>query len=171
MEAMRNTTRVCYAIQLPYLTDHSAPSLTCNLVLDRVTSGGASFNDTFVHASFSQAPFGGVGQSGCGSYRGKASFDTFSHRRTIAQNPGWADALLRVRYMPYSFRNVEKSPLRPSRTGLGFDREGNPVRGLKYWTGFIIRLGARGAKGALMRWILVLVASWALTRNAGYVGA
>lgn len=127
-------------------------------------------NDTFIHASFPRAPFGGVGQSGSGCYRGKASFDTFSHRRTIAQNPGWADMVLRVRYMPYAFKRVEQMPNRPPRTGLGFDREGNPIRGFKYWFGLLSRFGAKGPKGALFRWALVLVAAFALTQK-GVVGA
>ena len=135
-----------------------------------MTSGGASVNDTFIHASFPRAPFGGVGQSGTGSYRGKASFDNFTHRRTIAQNPGWADLLLRVRYMPYSFKRIEQMPNRPPASGLPFDREGNPIRGVKYWVGFLTGLGAKGAKGALLRWVLVLVAAAVLTRKRGYIG-
>jgi beta-apo-4'-carotenal oxygenase len=140
-------------------------------VLDRVSSGGASFNDVFVHATFPQAPFGGIGQSGCGSYRGKASYDTFSHRRTIAEAPKWSDALMRMRYMPYSFKRIEQSPLRPPWSGLSFDREGNPVRGLKYWFGFFAGLGASGPKGALLRWVIVLVSALALIRRSRSVGA
>ncbi|PKS07507.1 hypothetical protein jhhlp_006111 [Lomentospora prolificans] len=138
-------------------------------ILDRVTSGGASINDAFVHASMSPAPFGGVGQSGSGCYRGKASFDTFSHARTIAQTPGWADGLFRVRYMPYSFKKLNQMP-RPPRKNLGFDRDGNPIRGLKYWLGFVVSLGADGPKGALLRWLLVVVSAVALTRKGGLLG-
>ncbi|MBE3041252.1 hypothetical protein IMZ48_01430, partial [Candidatus Bathyarchaeota archaeon] len=133
------------------------------LVLGQMTSGGASINDTFIHASFPRAPFGGVGQSGSGCYRGKASFDNFTHRRTVAQNPGWADMLLRVRYMPYAFKHIEQMPNRPPTTGLAFDREGNPIKGVKYWIGFLFSCGAKRAKGALFRWALVLVTVLALT--------
>ena len=58
-----------------------------------------------------------------GSYRGKASFDAFSHRRTIAATPGgWADRILRTRYMPY--RAIELRLMRMA-TGprVGFDRD------------------------------------------------
>ncbi|SPN99539.1 probable Beta-apo-4'-carotenal oxygenase [Cephalotrichum gorgonifer] len=136
-------------------------------VIDQVTSGGASVNDSYVHAAFPFTPFGGVGQSGSGSYRGKASFDTFSHRRTVARNPGWADVLLKVRYMPYNFSLVESTPGRPPYTGLAFDREGTPIRGVKYWLGLLARLGGKGPKGALTRWILVLATAFALTRWGG----
>ena len=44
--------------------------------------------------------FGGVGNSGMGSYHGKKSFDTFSHEKSIVDKSTWMD--LPVRYMPYS---------------------------------------------------------------------
>lgn len=106
-----------------------------------------------------------MGQSGSGSYRGKASFETFSHRRTIAQNPKWADIFLRVRYMPYAFKRVEQMPNRPPTKSIPFDREGNPIRGVKYWLACLTGLGANGPKGALFRWVLVLVSAVALTRK------
>ena len=45
-------------------------------------------------------PFGGVGESGMGSYHGRASFDTFSHRKSVVQQSAWLD--LPVRYAPYT---------------------------------------------------------------------
>lgn len=139
-------------------------------MLGQVSSGGASINDSYVHAMFSPAPFGGVGESGTGSYRGKASFDTFTHLRTIAQNPGWADVFFRVRYMPYSFKHLNRAPA-PPRKNLGFDRNGEPIRGLGYWLGFVGRLGAAGPKGALMRWILMVFGALVLTRRGTSAGA
>lgn len=50
------------------------------------TSGGMTINDFALHCAINQAPFGGVGQSGSGAYHGKAGFDTFTHRRTIARS-------------------------------------------------------------------------------------
>merc|ERR1712000_683055 len=50
-----------------------------NKILSEVTSGGASVNDAFFHGSIPTLAFGGVGDSGQGAYRGKASFDTFTH--------------------------------------------------------------------------------------------
>ena len=44
-------------------------------------------------------PFGGVGNSGIGSYHGKASFDTFSHYKSVLNKGLWFD--LKFRYAPY----------------------------------------------------------------------
>jgi coniferyl-aldehyde dehydrogenase len=50
----------------------------------RTASGGITRNDFAVHLSLPDVPFGGVGQSGMGSYHGRVGFDTFSHRRAVA---------------------------------------------------------------------------------------
>ncbi|WP_212924791.1 aldehyde dehydrogenase [Oceanobacillus sp. J11TS1] len=52
-------------------------------VMEYVSFGGGAINDTFFHLANPYLPFGGVGQSGMGSYHGKASFDTFSHQKSI----------------------------------------------------------------------------------------
>jgi len=52
-------------------------------VLSATSSGGGCVNETIMHVSNPRMPFGGVGNSGMGSYHGKASFDTFSHHRSI----------------------------------------------------------------------------------------
>ena len=44
--------------------------------------------------------FGGVGESGMGSYHGRASFDTFSHQKSVVKKSTWMD--LPIRYPPYS---------------------------------------------------------------------
>ena len=68
-------------------------------VLDQTRSGGATVNDGFYHASIPTLPFGGVGESGQGAYRGRASFECFTHRRTVVETPGWMEGLLKVRYV------------------------------------------------------------------------
>lgn len=75
-------------------------------LLSHVTSGGASVNDAFFHGSITTLPFGGVGDSGQGAYHGRASFDCFTHRRSITHTPGWIEFLLAVRYPPYSVSKV-----------------------------------------------------------------
>ncbi|MEV6060962.1 aldehyde dehydrogenase family protein [Nocardia asteroides] len=50
------------------------------------TSGAVSRNDFALAYVNHEAPFGGVGMSGSGAYHGKAGFDTFSHRRPVAQS-------------------------------------------------------------------------------------
>jgi coniferyl-aldehyde dehydrogenase len=56
--------------------------------LEFTTSGGVSRNDGLIHALGSAAPFGGVGNSGTGAYRGKAGFDRLTHKRTVIAAAG-----------------------------------------------------------------------------------
>jgi aldehyde dehydrogenase (NAD+) len=55
--------------------------------LERTSSGAIDFNTAVVHLSVPELPFGGVGESGMGSYLGKGSFDTFSHRKAVLSKP------------------------------------------------------------------------------------
>ena len=68
-------------------------------VLERTSSGGAAVNHTTLHVAVSSLPFGGVGASGMGAYHGRASFDTFSHRKSVLVKSNWLD--LRLLYPPY----------------------------------------------------------------------
>lgn len=68
--------------------------------LKYVSFGGGCVNDTVVHLSTEQLAFGGVGNSGMGSYHGKKSFDTFSHEKSIMKKYNWLD--LPMRYQPYT---------------------------------------------------------------------
>lgn len=52
-------------------------------VLNSVSFGGGCVNDTVYHFVSPHLPFGGVGPSGIGSYHGKGSFDTFSHKKSV----------------------------------------------------------------------------------------
>ncbi|KAK3937906.1 beta-apo-4'-carotenal oxygenase [Diplogelasinospora grovesii] len=116
-------------------------------VLNEMTSGGATLNDAYFHGSVNTVPFGGVGDSGWGAYRGKASFDCFTHCRTVADTPGWADRLIRVRYMPFSFSEMRLLQ-RLTEVKPNFDRNGTITRGFGYWLGLIFGLGGRSAKGS-----------------------
>ena len=69
-------------------------------ILRETAFGGGRINDTIIHLATSRMGFGGVGQSGMGSYHGKKSFDTFSHEKSIVDKKTWMD--MPVRYMPYS---------------------------------------------------------------------
>lgn len=51
-----------------------------------ILSGGMCINDVLMHVNNPNLPFGGVGQSGIGSYHGKYSFNTFSHARGVLMN-------------------------------------------------------------------------------------
>ena len=52
-------------------------------VLDQTVSGGVTLNDVVFHVSQQDMPFGGVGNSGQGSYQGHDGFLNFSHKRTV----------------------------------------------------------------------------------------
>ena len=67
--------------------------------LDRISFGGGCINDTVVHLAASRMGFGGVGNSGMGSYHGRRSFETFTHEKNILKKYGWID--LPLRYQPY----------------------------------------------------------------------
>lgn len=63
-------------------------------VLHHTTSGGVCINDVISHVANPFLPFGGVGNSGIGSYHSKESFYTFSHRKSIYHNLGSVSNLL-----------------------------------------------------------------------------
>ncbi|MFP7494940.1 aldehyde dehydrogenase [Terribacillus saccharophilus] len=52
-------------------------------ILNTISFGGGAINDTISHMTSHYLPFGGVGASGMGAYHGKASFDTFTHFKSI----------------------------------------------------------------------------------------
>ncbi|MCA9765128.1 MAG: aldehyde dehydrogenase [Carnobacterium sp.] len=56
---------------------------TQNKIIHETSSGGVTINNTIFHLVSPNLPFGGVGNSGMGSYHGKTSFTTFSHERSI----------------------------------------------------------------------------------------
>jgi len=68
-------------------------------VLNNTSSGGVCLNDTIMHVGVPQLPFGGVGESGIGSYHGKYSFDTFSHQKSVLKRSFWFE--FNWRYAPY----------------------------------------------------------------------
>jgi aldehyde dehydrogenase (NAD+) len=68
-------------------------------ILQETSSGGVCINDTVIQVGVSSLPFGGVGDSGMGSYHGKAGFDTFSHYKSVLQNSFRLD--INWRYAPY----------------------------------------------------------------------
>ena len=68
--------------------------------MHHVPFGGGCINDTIVHIATSKMGFGGVGNSGMGSYHGRKSFETFSHTKSILKKHRWID--LPMRYQPYT---------------------------------------------------------------------
>lgn len=70
-------------------------------VNDRLSYGGGCINDTVIHLATTEMGFGGVGESGMGSYHGKAGFNAFSHTKSIVEKKTWLD--LPMRYQPTKF--------------------------------------------------------------------
>lgn len=68
-------------------------------ILEKLSYGGGCINDTVVHLATPYLPFGGVGQSGMGKYHGKASFDTFTHEKSILKKSVLVD--IPFRYPPF----------------------------------------------------------------------
>jgi beta-apo-4'-carotenal oxygenase len=95
-----------------------------NKVLAETRSGGASINDGFFHGSIPTLAFGGVGDSGTGSYRGRSSFDEFVHRRSITTTPAWIERLLAVRYPPFTGTDKYQQFAKMGVLKPNFDREG-----------------------------------------------
>ncbi len=75
-------------------------------ITTELSYGGGCINDVVVHLSTSEMGFGGVGQSGMGSYHGKDGFDAFSHYKSIMDKKTWLD--LPMRYQPYKNKMYEK---------------------------------------------------------------
>jgi acyl-CoA reductase-like NAD-dependent aldehyde dehydrogenase len=68
--------------------------------IDSSLTGTVAINDAMAQIAPSSLPFGGVGQSGMGAYRGLASIDTFSHKQSMVNVPTTTqfEALLEWRY-------------------------------------------------------------------------
>jgi aldehyde dehydrogenase (NAD+) len=77
-------------------------------VVAGTSSGGVAVNATMFHITVPGLPFGGIGESGMGSYHGRRSFDTFTHFKPVFQRPTSPDPA--VAYPPYS--RLKKAVLR-----------------------------------------------------------
>lgn len=69
-------------------------------ITEHVSFGGGVINDTLIHFANTNLPFGGVGHSGMGSYKGKDSFETFSHAKGMSEKTTLFD--IPFRYPPYT---------------------------------------------------------------------
>lgn len=77
-------------------------------VINTVSFGGGCMNDTLYHLANPHLPFGGVGQSGMGAYHGKASFDMFSHRKSILKQTNAFDIPIRYPGGKWSFKIAKR---------------------------------------------------------------
>lgn len=67
-------------------------------VLYEVAFGGGAVNDSVVHFTNNNLPFGGIAESGLGSYHGEFGFNTFTHYKGIIDKPTWFE--LNLKYYP-----------------------------------------------------------------------
>lgn len=74
-------------------------------IIDEVSFGGVTINDTLMHFANHHLPFGGVGYSGMGSYHGKHSFNTFSHEKGVVKRSTVID--LPIRYPKYDEKKIK----------------------------------------------------------------
>ena len=153
------------AIQIAKVTDGTPLAVypfgtreETDYILNELQSGGASINDGWIHGIVPTTPFGGIGDSGTGAYRGKASFECFTHRRSVTATPGWGEGLLGFRYPPYKGklkRFKEMTSLQPK-----FDADGNLENGI---TRFARGTWAGGKRlAAMSSYALTTLSKWSI---------
>jgi len=69
-------------------------------ILHKISFGGGAINESLVHYSNPNLPFGGVGASGIGNYHSKAGFDTFTHYKSILHKTSWLEP--NIKYTPFT---------------------------------------------------------------------
>jgi aldehyde dehydrogenase (NAD+) len=65
----------------------------------KVSFGGACINNAAWHFTNHHIPFGGIRNSGIGSYHGQSTFEVFTHRKPVMKTPTWFDPDLK--YPPF----------------------------------------------------------------------
>lgn len=98
---IEETTDYINSQEKPLALYYFGKNVNAQEVLQKSTSGGACINNTLMHVANHHLPFGGVGNSGMGSYHGKESFIAFSHKRAIVKTPTWLD--LPFQYPPFKY--------------------------------------------------------------------
>ncbi|KAL9032266.1 MAG: hypothetical protein Q9214_008041, partial [Letrouitia sp. 1 TL-2023] len=107
-------------------------------------SGGVTVNSIMLHAAVPNAPFGGVGLSGQGSYHGPWGLRALSHMRTVVEWPAWMEYLMNWTYHPFDEKNIAKVAVKKR----GSFKRGEGIEdqriGRSRWLmpGFIALLGA-----------------------------
>lgn len=92
---------------------YSRDQAVIDTISKRTTSGGLCINDSVMHLANHELPFGGVGESGMGSYHGEYSFKCFTHEKAVLRKYPAVDELpvlkqlLAARFPPYTaFRKL-----------------------------------------------------------------
>lgn len=94
-----------------FIQQHSNPlalyvfsnnSDTSRFFTEQLSFGGGCINNTLVHLSNLNLPFGGVGNSGTGQYHGQFGFEAFTRPKALVQTRNWPDPS--IKYPPYAGR-------------------------------------------------------------------
>ena len=73
-------------------------------VIGNLSFGGGCINNTIMHFSVDEFPFGGVSASGLGHYHGAYTIETFTHRKSVLMQ---SRSELKVKFPPYtSFKRI-----------------------------------------------------------------
>lgn len=87
----------------------SASKAVQEQVISGTQAGGTTINHCLMHAGVNTMPFGGVGESGMGTYHGRHTFETFSHRRGVLKKPNIADPpIVFPPYKPWKLRLLKR---------------------------------------------------------------
>ncbi len=76
----------------------SSSRKSCEQMVEAVSAGSICLNDVMMFMAVDELPFGGVGASGTGSYKGAIGFNNLSHNKAVLKRswrPDW-----RLRYAP-----------------------------------------------------------------------
>uniref|UniRef100_A0A3Q1AWZ4 Aldehyde dehydrogenase n=1 Tax=Amphiprion ocellaris TaxID=80972 RepID=A0A3Q1AWZ4_AMPOC len=84
----------------------SSNSKVTTRLMSETSSGSFCSNDCILQSMMVALPFGGVGASGMGSFHGRYSFDTFSHRKSCLLRGTRFECVTYLRYPPYEDRNL-----------------------------------------------------------------
>lgn len=95
-QAVQMIRRHPYPLSLYVFTKRAS---TRKLFEEQVRFGGGCINNTLVHLTNPELPFGGIGPSGSGRYHGRYSFETFTHPKGIMRSATWLD--VPIKYPPF----------------------------------------------------------------------
>ena len=134
---------------------------TAEQVISNTTSGGVTVNDVFLHAAVPDAPFGGVGESGVGSYHGRYGILAFSHQKTIVALPTWLDRVMLHRYPPYTKEKLNKVEKVKANFRRGETQSDQKIKSVGGWNGlwkvgFVVAVAAiaiADRQGLLKDWM------------------
>lgn len=105
-DELSSALKIIEQYEKPLALYYYGPNKVAKEVMNKTSSGGACINDGLLHIVNNNLPFGGVGNSGIGSYRGYDGFKCFSNSKAILQTPTWID--LPFKYPPFKWFNLLK---------------------------------------------------------------